>query len=81
MHNEDNTNDDSEEESLLVSSDEALKFLQTWITFFDQQQLDEFSIEDRQIFKKYLKIVKRLKLQSRKQVLITNFFSSHESNN
>ena len=35
MHNEDNTNDDSEEESLLVSSDEALKFLQTWITFFD----------------------------------------------
>ena len=46
MHNEDNTNNDFEEELLLLSLDEALKSLQTWITFFDQQQLDEFSIED-----------------------------------
>ena len=81
MHDENNTNDNSEEEPLLISLNEALKSLQTWITFFDQQQLDEFSIKNDQIFKKYLKIVKRLELQSQKQVSITNFFSSHESNN
>ena len=37
IHNESNTNDDFEEEPILVSLGEALKSLQTWIIFFDQQ--------------------------------------------
>ena len=64
IHEEDDTNDDSEEESILISSNETLKFLQTWITFFDQQQIDEFSIEDDYIFKKYLNIARWLEVQS-----------------
>ena len=79
IHEEDDTNDDSEEEPILISPNEALKSLQTWITFFDQQQIDEFSIEDGYIFKKYLNVVRRLEVQSRKQALITDFFSNHEN--
>ena len=66
IHEEDDTNDDSEEELILISPNEAFKSLQTWITFFDQQQIDEFSIEDDYIFKKYLNVVRRLEVQSRK---------------
>jgi hypothetical protein len=73
--NENDENDsDSEEEQILVPPNDALKSLQTWITFFEQQEIDEFSIEDMKIFEKYFKIVKRLEHQSRKQVSITDFF-------
>ena len=76
MHNGSNKNSDSEEEQTPVSLSDAFKSLQTWITFFEQQQTDEFCVADMKIFNKYFKIVKRLELQSRKQVSITDFFSS-----
>jgi len=53
-------NSDSEEEEILVSSGDALKSLQTWIAFFEQQHIDEFHVEDINIFKRYFKITKRL---------------------
>lgn len=65
---------DSEEEEVVVSSGDALKSLQTWITFFEQQPIDEFRIEDISLFKRYFKIVKRLEQQSRKQASILDFF-------
>ena len=68
-------NGDSEEEQTLVPPSDALKSLQTWITFFEQQEIDELCVEDMKIFEKYFKIVKRLEQQSRKQVSITDFFS------
>ena len=36
IYEEDDTNNDSEEELILISLNEAIKSLQTWITFFDQ---------------------------------------------
>jgi hypothetical protein len=70
---EEDENSDSEEEEILVPPNDALKSLQTWITFFEQQHIDEFHVEDIDIFKKYFKIVKRLELQSRKQTSIMDF--------
>ncbi|CAB4384245.1 unnamed protein product [Rhizophagus irregularis] len=78
IQNQENENDendsDSEEEQILVPSNDALKSLQTWITFFKQQKIDEFSIKDMKIFEKYFKIVKQLEHQFQKQVSITDFF-------
>ena len=65
---------DSEEEQMQVSLGDAFKSMQTWVIFFEQQKTDEFNMEDMRIFKKYLKIMRRLELQARKQVPITQFF-------
>ena len=40
-HDEDN-NSDSEEEEILVPPGDALRSLQTWIKFFEQQHIDKF---------------------------------------
>ena len=39
----------------------------------------EFEMEDMDIFKKYLNLVKQLERKSWKQTLITNFFSIFEN--
>ncbi|CAG8807184.1 19150_t:CDS:1, partial [Dentiscutata erythropus] len=70
-----NHSDDSEEEPEFVSLSDASKSLHMWITFFEQQQSDEFKKEDIKFFKNYLKIVKRLEFQAKKQVAITDFFT------
>ncbi|CAG8652735.1 12499_t:CDS:1, partial [Dentiscutata heterogama] len=70
MRNKDddpNHSDDSEEEPELISLSDARKSLYTWITFCEQQQTDEFKIEDINMFKKHLKIIKRLEFQAKKQ--------------
>ena len=74
MNEENDSLNYSEDELVLVSLDDATKSLQTWVTFFEQQELDEFRNEDVRVFKKYLKIVHELKMQAKKQVQITNFF-------
>ena len=75
IQDENDENDsNSEEEQILVPPNDALKSLQTWITFFEQQEINEFSTEDMKIFEKYFKIVKQIEHQSRKQVSITDFF-------
>jgi len=71
--NNDN-NDSEEEEPVLVSLDSAIRSLQNWISYFEQQQMSEFRVEDMDIFKKYLNLIKQLERKSRKQVSITNFF-------
>ena len=68
-------NSDSEEEDTLVSPGDALKFLETWISFFEQQYDNEFCVEDLKLFKKYFKIIKRLEQQSRKQASIMDYFN------
>src|SRR3954447_3815269 len=75
MNGENDNVDDSEDEPVLVSLDDATKSLQTWMTFFEQQEMDEFKNEDGCVFKKYLKTVHKLTMQTKKQVQITNFFS------
>jgi hypothetical protein len=64
---------------MLISLDNAMKSLQNWINFFEQQQMCEFKKKDMDIFKKYLNMVKQLERKSRKQVSITNFFSIFEN--
>ena len=76
---DENSDDDSDEEPVLVSFSDALKSLKTWMAFFEQQQLDEFDVEDMHVFKKYFNIVQRLELCSRKQMSITNFFNICEN--
>ena len=73
INDESDISDDSEDEPVLVSLDEATKSLQTWMTFFEQQEMDEFKNDDGRIFRKYLKTVQKLKMQARKQVPITDF--------
>ena len=77
--NETDKNDESEEEPMIVSLGDAVKSLINWITFFEQQQLDEFRTEDIDVFKKYLSLIKQLERKSRKQTSITNFFCAHEN--
>ncbi|RIA85182.1 hypothetical protein C1645_831179 [Glomus cerebriforme] len=48
----------SEKEKVVVSPDDVLKSLQIWITFFEQQPIDKFHVEDINLFKRYFKIVK-----------------------
>lgn len=78
-HSDEDSDNDSDEEPILVSSNDALKSLKIWMTFFEQQPLDEFNVEDMHVFKKYFNIVQRLELQSRKQTSITNFFNICEN--
>ena len=54
MNGKNNNEDDSKDESVIVSLDDVIKSLQTWITFFEQQEIDKFKNEDEYIFKKYL---------------------------
>ena len=78
MNNENDNLDDSEDEPVLVSLDNATKSLQTWITFFEQQETDEFNDSDGRVFRKYLKTVRKLKSQTKKQVPITDFFTCED---
>jgi len=48
------------------------------MTFFEQQEMDEFKDDDGCIFRKYLKTVQKLKSQTKKQVLITDFFTCED---
>ena len=43
-------NSDSEDEEILVPSGDALKSLKIWISFFEQQNIDEFCVEDLSLF-------------------------------
>ena len=78
--NEIEKDDESEEkeEPILVPLDDAIKSLQNWITFFEQQQLDEFRTEDMNVFKQYLSLTQKLERKSQKQTSITNFFNINE---
>jgi len=66
MDSENDNLNNSEDEPVLVSLDDATKSLQTWITFFEQQETDEFKDNDKRVFRKYLKTVQKLKSQTKK---------------
>ncbi|CAB4390952.1 unnamed protein product [Rhizophagus irregularis] len=55
-------NSDSENDTLVYAGD-ALKSLETWILFYEQQDDNEFHAEDLKLFKSYFKIIKRLEQQ------------------
>ncbi|CAB5360232.1 unnamed protein product [Rhizophagus irregularis] len=51
------------ENDTLVSPGDALKSLETWISFYEQQDDNEFHAEDLKLFKRYFKIIKWLEQQ------------------
>jgi len=57
MNGENDNLDDFENEPVLVSLDDAIKSLQIWMSFFEQQEMDEFKVDDECVFKKYFKTV------------------------
>ncbi|CAG8665120.1 16176_t:CDS:2, partial [Acaulospora morrowiae] len=57
-------NDESEEEPILISFGDAVKSLTNWITFFEQQQSNEFKTENIDVFKKYLSLTQQLERKS-----------------
>ncbi|PKB97820.1 hypothetical protein RhiirA5_432450 [Rhizophagus irregularis] len=61
MRNEDESSDS--ENDTLVSPDDALKSLETWISFYEQQDDNKFHAEDLKLFKSYFKIIKQLEQQ------------------
>ncbi|GES72481.1 hypothetical protein GLOIN_2v1478522 [Rhizophagus clarus] len=58
--NETDKNDESEKKLELISFGDAIKSLTKWITFFEQQQLDEFRTKDMDVFNKYLSLTQQL---------------------
>ena len=66
---------DSEDDTL-VSPGDAFKSLETWISFYEQQDDNEFLAKDLKLFKRYFKIIKWLEQQFRKQASIMDYFFS-----
>ncbi|CAB5131919.1 unnamed protein product [Rhizophagus irregularis] len=66
---------DSEDDTL-VSPGDTSKSLEIWISFYEQQDDNEFHAEDLKLFKRYFKIIKRLEQQFRKQASIMDYFFS-----
>ncbi|PKC06129.1 hypothetical protein RhiirA5_419983 [Rhizophagus irregularis] len=51
------------ENDTLVFPGNALKSLETWISFYEQQDDNEFHAENLKLFKRYFKIIKWLEQQ------------------
>jgi len=68
--------DDSESgnESLAITIKEGFNGLKTWIQYFEEQNDKEFNMEEMHIFRKYMDIMRRKLVESKKQKTITSFF-------
>ena len=68
--------DDSESgnESLAITIQEGFNGLKTWIQYFEEQNDKEFNMEEMYIFRKYMDIMRRKLVESKKQKTITSFF-------
>ena len=79
MQNEDDeinrSNDDiSDEEIFLISIKKGMKGLNTFISYFKQQNNSEFNLKDLNIFWKYLQIIKIKEFNSKNQNIFDGFF-------
>ena len=68
--------DDSESgnESLAITIKEGFNGLKIWIQYFEEQNDKEFNIEKMHIFRKYMNIMWRKLVESKKQKTIISFF-------
>lgn len=71
--------DDSDEEPLTIPASEGLAGLKKFLEFFEQQTDQNFKSEDLNIFRKYLPIMRRKDVESKKQSSIMDFFMSEET--
>ncbi|RHZ81996.1 hypothetical protein Glove_115g16 [Diversispora epigaea] len=75
-----NINDESDnEETPTVSMKEGLVSLKKWISFFEQQNSDDFCFEDLIKFKKYVRIIEKMEFASKKQTKLDSVFSTDMS--
>ena len=72
---EENENEDEDEEIPPVSVKKALDGLETFISFFEQQNNLEFNINDLHIFRKYLQVVRVKEINMKKQCTLDLFFN------
>ncbi|CAG8715371.1 15702_t:CDS:2 [Cetraspora pellucida] len=72
--------DDSDEEPSKILVSEGFAGLKKFIEFFEQQSNQHFRSEDLNVIRKYLPIMRRKDIESKKQSSITNFFILAEAN-
>ncbi|CAG8545901.1 15498_t:CDS:2 [Cetraspora pellucida] len=72
--------DDSDEEPLKILVSEGLAGLKKFVEFFEQQIDQNFKSEDLNIFRKYLAIMRRKDVESKKQSFIMDYFILAEEN-
>ena len=57
-----------------MTDKEGIETLKTFISYFKQQNSEEFNVNDLYIFRKYLKIVKAREFNSKQQTSLDMFF-------
>jgi hypothetical protein len=72
-------NESDNEEPPTVSIKEGLASLKKWISFFEQQNSNDFCFEDLIKFKKYIRIVEKIEFMSKKQTKLDSIFSTDMS--
>jgi len=65
---------ESDEEHSVISMQEGLNSLKTWMQYFEEQESEEFDMKEMKIFRKYKGIMQRKFIESKTQKNITNFF-------
>lgn len=74
---DDNDSDKSDEEIPIVSAQQAVNSLQTFIKYFEQQDdLAQFNTNDLHTFRKYLHVTKVKETNSRRQGTLDNFLKN-----
>ena len=68
--------DESDKERSVMSTQEGLNSLKTWLQYFEEQESEEFDMKDIRIFRKYMGIMQRKLFESKSQKNITSFFES-----
>jgi hypothetical protein len=66
--------DESDKERSVISTQEGLNSLKTWLQYFEEQESEEFDMKDIRIFKKYMGTMQRKLFECKTQKNITNFF-------
>ncbi|CAG8502584.1 5796_t:CDS:2 [Diversispora eburnea] len=72
-------NESNNEEPPTVSIKEDFAFLKKWISFFEQQNSNDFCFKDLIKFKKYIRIVEKIEFMSKKQTKLDSIFSTNMS--
>jgi hypothetical protein len=68
--------DESDKERSVMSTQEGLNSLKTWLQYFEEQKSEKFDMKDIRIFRKYMGIMQRKLFESKTQKNITSFFES-----
>ena len=68
--------DDDDEEIPVISVKKAVSGLETFISFFEQQNDNKFNNEDLRIFRNYLQVIRAKEFNSKKQSTLDLFLNN-----